>query len=109
MEFEPPEETLSAFKRLGLTKEQVKMYGYLVMNGPKTVSEICREMNKDPAAAYKHLEKLLKPGLIDRGLDRRDDSYMLISDRNLGKSFIRLFDTIYLGLGDAGPLLSRQG
>ncbi|MEM0118021.1 MAG: hypothetical protein QXV32_06200 [Conexivisphaerales archaeon] len=45
----------------------------------------------------------------DLGLDRRDDSYMLISDRNLAKSFIRLFDTIYLGLGDAGPLLSRQG
>ncbi|MEM0118022.1 MAG: hypothetical protein QXV32_06205 [Conexivisphaerales archaeon] len=38
MEFEPPEEALSAFKRLGLTKEQVKMYGYLVMNGPKTAA-----------------------------------------------------------------------
>ncbi len=72
MEVSIPEEVISALKKAGVTREQLKLYLLLVMRGPKSITEISSEMRKDRAAVYKHLERLTKLGLLDRGLGNRN-------------------------------------
>jgi|SRR5579875_626275 sugar-specific transcriptional regulator TrmB len=67
-----PEEAVSALRKAGLTKEQLKLYVLLVSEGPKSITEISGELRKDRAAVYKHLERLTKLGLVDRGLGSKN-------------------------------------
>ncbi len=59
---------IEALSEAGITESQLEIYSALVNHGQLSVSEICTIVHKDKAAVYKHLEKLLKLGLVDRGI-----------------------------------------
>ncbi|MEM0097583.1 MAG: helix-turn-helix domain-containing protein [Conexivisphaerales archaeon] len=68
MDIAIPEGTVNALKRTGITEDQLKIYILLLKGGPKTVSEISNDLRKDRAAVYKHIERITKLGLVDKGL-----------------------------------------
>ncbi len=59
---------INALKRVGITGEQLNIYMLLLKEGPMSVSEISSSLRKDRAAVYKHLERISKLGLVDKGL-----------------------------------------
>lgn len=68
MDIPVSEETVAVLNKVGITREQLKIYVLLLKEGPKTVSEISSILRKDRATVYKHLERITKLGLVDKGL-----------------------------------------
>lgn len=61
-------EVQEALREAGITWTQFEVYRLLLENGPMSISEISEITRKDKAVVYKYIEKLLKIGLIDKGL-----------------------------------------
>lgn len=110
--------------RHGLLDDYIEM----LMRGVKVliVSEINERNAREAAMLYQYMPFKHQGGLQirlnifdqdrvllgaiqhdeDFSLNRGDDSYLLINDRNMAKGFIKLFDVILAGSQDAGPLLA---
>lgn len=56
---------LSELEKLGLEETEVKIYLFLLENGPYTLLEISRAINVDRSKVYRDVEKLIRKQLIE--------------------------------------------
>ncbi|MGC9208278.1 MAG: TrmB family transcriptional regulator [Nitrososphaeria archaeon] len=86
-------EIVRILKDSSLTPTQLQIYIYLLSHGPKPISELTSELKKDRAAVYKHLEKLMRLGLVEKELGR--NFYMARPPQELEKILIKALEEHY--------------
>lgn len=70
MEISFKKEIIELLNELSLTPTQLQVYVYLLKNGPKPIIDISSELKKDRGVIYKHLESLMRTGLVEREMSK---------------------------------------
>jgi len=61
-------EFLQILNEASITPSQFQIYVYLLKNGPSSITDISSDLKKDKAVVYKHIESLMRAGLVEKDL-----------------------------------------
>lgn len=63
-------ELIDLLNELSLTPTQLQIYIYLLKSGPRPIVDIASDLKKDRGVIYKHLESLMRSGLVEREMSK---------------------------------------
>ncbi len=87
---------LAAVSEIPLTKNQFSVLRILYNSGPMSISELADLLNVSRAAASKNVEYLVKEGMLNRKMIKRDRRYVMITLKAKGEETIKRYDEIRL-------------
>jgi sugar-specific transcriptional regulator TrmB len=61
-------EFLQILSEASITPSQFEIYVYLLKNGPSSITDISSNLKKDKGVVYKHIESLMRAGLVEKDL-----------------------------------------
>jgi len=61
-------EFLQILNEASITPSQFEIYVYLLKNGPSSITDISSNLKKDKGVVYKHIESLMRAGLVEKDL-----------------------------------------